>query len=495
MIDSRSHLYDDEKKIKSEINDSIENLMNGLNQHELNLNFDEILNNFKIEIRNEIEMSANELKASVDEMKNKMLTDLVKFEDTVTKLREADEYSNIALSNNFVHRLISKWKEFNRSPDLRNEPNESIKMAIQHKTQEIEQNCKLIKTASEILNSFRAKFNIRNFVSLKEYSYDGIMSEMNSTDQDQAQNKQQLFKLVIGTAENEIKFWDLENSKCLASFANGIKKDVGILSMVVYKEKILITGCKDGAIRFWEICLLNTKKINTLPSKQSNCGGVFSLVVAKEHHLICGYELGAIKIWDLNNYACLRTLHNAHSSEVYTMLSLNNDGLISCSRDGFIKFWQIDKLNSSSGECRIRINNKSSVFAILNYDNKYLVSGSDDGLIKIWDLSEGFFVKSLNGHDCYINNFAVSKRNELVSGDAAGAIKIWNMDNFQCVKTFFGPQWHDSYITFLKVLNDNRLISCDATKNVVVWDLGEYECVKVINTGHEIESGAIFVGV
>jgi WD40 repeat protein len=116
-------------------------------------------------------------------------------------------------------------------------------------------------------------------------------------------------------------------------------------------------------------------------------------------------------------------------------------------------------------------------------------------MFAIKDLNEGFFVKSLNGHDCYINSFAVSKRNELVSGDAAGAIKIWNMDNFQCVKTFFDPQRHDSYITFLKVLNDNRLISGDATKNVVVWDLSEYECVKVINTGHVIESGAIFVGV
>jgi WD40 repeat protein len=382
MIDSRSHLYDDEKKIKAEINDSIEDLMNGLSQH--GLNFDDILNNFKSEIRNEIETSASELKASVDEIKNKMLADLVKFEETVSKLRESGEYSNIALSNNFVHRLISRWNEFNRSPDLRNEPNESIKMAIQHKTKEIEQNCNLIKTASAILSSFRAKFNIRNFFPLKKYDYDAIMAEMNSTDRDQAyQNKQQLFKLVIGTAENEIKFWDLEKSKCLASFANGIKKDVGILSMVAYKESVLITGCRDGAIRFWEICLLNTNKFNTLP-KQSNCGGVFSLVVAKEHHLICGYESGAIKIWDLNNYACLRTLHNAHSSEVYTLLSLSNDGLISCSGDGFIKFWHVDKLNPSSGECRIRINNKSSVFAILNYDNKYLVSGSDDGLVKIW---------------------------------------------------------------------------------------------------------------
>lgn len=130
---------------------------------------------------------------------------------------------------------------------------------------------------------------------------------------------------------------------------------------------------------------------------------------------------------------------------------------VSCGRDKLIKIWKLplpdyNTLNGSPmanslnpyGECIKEIKGHASWVRCLqiHYNGRYLISSSDDQTIKIWDLSkldeeEVKPVKSLQGHQSFVNTIAISSPTDdgelsddkircyLVSGGADNVVNVW----------------------------------------------------------------------
>ena len=66
-----------------------------------------------------------------------------------------------------------------------------------------------------------------------------------------------------------------------------------------------------------------------------------------EDWLISGDSSGCIKIWNLKNFDCIKILEN-HTSKILMLKLLENNNLISVSRNNVVKLWD---LKTSSFEC------------------------------------------------------------------------------------------------------------------------------------------------
>jgi WD40 repeat protein len=63
-------------------------------------------------------------------------------------------------------------------------------------------------------------------------------------------------------------------------------------------------------------------------------------------------------------------------------------------------------------------------------DGKILASGSDDKTIKLWDVETGKEIRTLTGHNSYVNSVSFSSDGKtLASGSSDGTIKLWNGSN------------------------------------------------------------------
>jgi WD40 repeat protein len=95
-----------------------------------------------------------------------------------------------------------------------------------------------------------------------------------------------------------------------------------------------------------------------------------------------------------------------------------------------------------------------------------LASGSWDKTIKIWDTVKGIELKTLKGHESYVNSLAVIPDNTLASGSYK-EIKIWDTVKGIELKTLKG---HNSSITALAVLPDKTLASGSIDKTIIIWE-------------------------
>ncbi len=57
--------------------------------------------------------------------------------------------------------------------------------------------------------------------------------------------------------------------------------------------------------------------------------------------LISGDTGGSIKVWSLKNFECIKVLES-HTSKILLLKSLDNNQLISCSRNNVIKIWDLN---------------------------------------------------------------------------------------------------------------------------------------------------------
>jgi WD40 repeat protein len=58
-----------------------------------------------------------------------------------------------------------------------------------------------------------------------------------------------------------------------------------------------------------------------------------------------------------------------------------------------------------------------------------LATGSEDKTIKLWNLDTGKEIRTLQGHDSYVNSVSFSPdRKTLATGSADKTIKLWNLD-------------------------------------------------------------------
>jgi WD40 repeat protein len=442
IIQSKSHLYEEEKELISYFDYSTSKI-NKLDQEFTKMQpFTEefILKNLA-KLKEQIDLDAQKFKNKIDSTAQNLVGKIEMFENKctlslncVTRI-ESDE---------FLKEINEKFNQLKRSSKFDLEAINGLKEDIESVLKKSEKNLSKLET---IKNSVK---NL-SYVSLNVKTEENFLGKI--------EEKNRTFKLITGSYDNTIRIW--ENDTCIQTLSqNNLSR-----SIEVYNSSILISGSKDGEIKFWDMndwtCI---KTLNEL-----GLGHVFCLVVTSDGHLLAGFGDGTIKIWNLDTWLCIRML-KGHSSHVWCIILLPNNHFSSCSSDSKIKIWSMN-----SDRCLITIKNDDSVNCLVIDKNNNLISGDDNGLIKMWDVKEGVCIETLKGHNSYVFTLEITNKSELISSDGNGLIKIWSLRDLVCIRTI---NQHTDFICHLKLIDDQRFVSFSADGTIKLWSLENLECVK-----------------
>lgn len=173
---------------------------------------------------------------------------------------------------------------------------------------------------------------------------------------------------------------------------------------------------------------------------------------------------------------CLTYITNAHNHIIDCIEVLNQNIIVSCSRDKRIKFWNLnDKVCIKTIEAH-----KDEVNCLKLISDSILASGSADSTIKIFDLNSYECIQTLSGHLHQVSCLALNSNGELISGSFDRSIKVWNLTNLNCTKTLYG---HTNHVNCLLVSQKGHLVSGAADHTIKLWAFDINQCFRTLE-GH-----------
>jgi len=262
-----------------------------------------------------------------------------------------------------------------------------------------------------------------------------------------------------GSTDQLIKIWD-SNFKVIQTLAY----HKGTITSLIYLDSIKSlmsssTDMKTNVYKLRDIKLMKSHNINHNRS-------IHDIAILNEEInliAICSGEK-TIEIW--NDSALIKNL-SGHVDYVYALeYSLNENILISASRDSLIKLWNCSTFN----EIATLSNHDESVISlalIFTEKKTTLISGSCDYTITIWSLRSFQATKKLKKHTDCVNALSVFDRSKyLLSGSSDKRIFIWDIQNdFVYFNELTG---HDAAITSIESFN-NSLATASEDKAILIW--------------------------
>ena len=167
--------------------------------------------------------------------------------------------------------------------------------------------------------------------------------------------------------------------------------------------------------------------------------------------------------------------------------------ILSASRDGTIKKWDLDKGlcvqsikhdDNSINECLAVICSENYIFKAVRNRNM----GTEKGIIHIFDIKLGGFLCELRGHTDYVRCFAVTSA-YLFSGSLDKSIRRWDLNNIttMCSENFtedkkcFPLLGHTDWVRSLCCAKDeSRLISGSNDMTVRIWDIQTGVAIQIL---------------
>ena len=346
IIRSKSHLYEEEKELIIFIENSTKKIKEiSIELESEQPNTLEIVLKRLSNLKNQIEFDAAKLKEKIDDESLRIVKKLEIFQENCIK--SISEITKVQ-PDQFIKEINEKFNEEKRSPKFERENILSLKQLVGENLIEMEKKVLYLSKVKESVNnlSYKSK-NIR----INENFFGKIIEKVRN------------FKVITASYDNTICLW--ENEICIKS----LNQPSLTRSLEICNSKILITGSKEGEIKFYTIGDMTlTKTISEL-----YLGHVFCLLITSYGDLIAGFGDGTIKIYNLETFVCLKTL-KGHSSHVWCTILFENDTFISSSSDGKIIMW-----NLISGLREKTFKNNDSVNCLVKYENN-VVSGDDNGL-------------------------------------------------------------------------------------------------------------------
>ena len=216
-----------------------------------------------------------------------------------------------------------------------------------------------------------------------------------------------------------------------------------------------------------------------LPSIRGHPGSIKSLYVGDndKNFIYSGSYDTTIRRWHLGSSSCHQIMHG-HSKSIIT-LDCCNELLVSGSKDGLVKIWNI---KTGTSICSFRHANTAFVTCV-KIDGLTVISSCDRGVIKVWDLKRRKLLKSLIGHTDAISQVSMDKQ-YIVSASHDEYVFTWVREGNVSlpIKSYRHPKQ-----VLCVVLRYLRIISGCADGKIRVLHIHTGECLRVIRGNSKCE--------
>jgi serine/threonine protein kinase len=275
-------------------------------------------------------------------------------------------------------------------------------------------------------------------------------------------------KIYSGLSNGLIKVWDINSKQCIKTITAS-EYPIKILSL---NSKIIASSsANQNKIKLWDIESGNL--INTLDGHLE----AIKSIAMNEEILVSGSKDGIIKVWNLKNGLCRGSL-NAHTCYIKCLL-LKNRRIVSGGSDGTIKIW-----NSGDGSCEKQFfTSKEKIVSHLDsidrlvYNNNTLISATKTGKIKYWDINKQKISHEFkSNYNISIENMDLYK-NKLITVSFDGSIREWNIKKGVCINTY-----QDKFFVNSVSIKNNIIATVSKEGIIKIWDINSRKVISIINT-------------
>ncbi|WP_100903149.1 serine/threonine-protein kinase [Nostoc flagelliforme] len=326
------------------------------------------------------------------------------------------------------------------------------------------------------------------------------------------------YTLASASDEKNIKLWDLNTKKVLASLSGHSQA----IKSVTFSPngKILATASDDKTIKLWQIETL--EEICTL---LGHAHAVKSVAFSPDGQILAsGSWDKTIKLWDVNTGREICTL-TGHQLKINSVaFSPQGQLLASASYDRTIRLWQIPTRGRGAGSREQGDMNSAELkdypqgakdippfplppaprpfppasfssvenrpcysllatlsghaWAVLTVafspDGQILATGSDDNTIKLWEVNTGQLICTLVGHSWSVVAVAFTADGEtLLSASCDKTVKLWRVSTAEEIVTLSG---HVDSVSAIAVSKVTQLIASGSRdKTIKLWQLVEQD--------------------
>jgi len=292
---------------------------------------------------------------------------------------------------------------------------------------------------------------------------------------------------IAGYTDGNIKLWTLTHPS--PPYAVISKFTDSVLSIVPLPNRMLAVGYAGGLIRFWDA--FNTIDpllvIDTLSNDDIN-----KLFVLENLNIVSGSSTGMIRIHQYSlsssptTSTTLKEFSNGGNSEV-TGLGFVNNLLVTSSRDGFIRFWNLNSTPNPTLSKSINENSKV-INSMIVHKNGLVIGCFDDGTVKGWSPSNtqnAFF--SYTGSSC--NSIIEMSNGNLVFGGDDGKVKIITPTSTPQLVREFETDSTPIKINVISLLPDLTVATGSEDGNIRVWNvLDAYQLLRTYQSTSSVKS-------
>ncbi|PKY03251.1 WD40 repeat-like protein [Aspergillus campestris IBT 28561] len=252
--------------------------------------------------------------------------------------------------------------------------------------------------------------------------------------------------LASGSCDETIKLWNTSTG----TLKDTLKGHVDWVLTVAFSPNgtLLASGSRDGTINLWVAATLSLKQtMNTkgYPQQTATYQGrsVVAVAISTNSRVLASSSGDRIlMIWDVTTGAVLQVLEGHMSTAWAVRFSQDGQMLASGSHDGTAKLWDITtgflgehmQQNSPTTQLnaeakKIPIDHSGQVIiTTISPNGQILASGSVDYMVKLWSVTTGALLKTLPGHQDWVDKVAFSPNNQLLASSSRdGIIMIWGV--------------------------------------------------------------------
>ena len=262
---------------------------------------------------------------------------------------------------------------------------------------------------------------------------------------------------VISTAyDNVIKIWDFLTMDCI-NLIHGpelAKKNVEISTICYcYDSSLIVVGTDIGNVFFWD--LNKSEYLNNSYEKYFKHKNVVTNIITfylydkdkttlKEFLISCSLD-GMILVWEIQKTEIKQTKKkttNYDEIDNFILKNMRNSNNLNKNNHHEItdnKYHQEMKNYKCLPGIKLVINSNNALKTELKFNcvafqpnlkNKIIYAGVNDYYIYCWDFNKGTFIGKVKGNNTSVNSMTFDK-NFLITSGSNGIIDIWNMNNIE----------------------------------------------------------------